>query len=102
MSVAPMADMTTDKSELSRRDAASFLRSLADELDAGGSPVSVQIGNKQVRLSPPETVTLETTATERTRRLRKDIEELSLEFAWSPVDETESSAESETESEPNP
>lgn len=98
-----MVETTTDRSEVSRSEAASILRSIADELDGAGRQVRIQIGNKQVGLSPPDTVTLETTATERSRRIRKDIEELSLEFSWNPAGDTaESETEPEAESEPNP
>lgn len=90
-----MAETTTDETEMSRAEAATFLRTIADELDAGSGTVGVPVGNKEIRLSPPDRIDAETTITERSRRLRKDTEELSLTFRWSPTGDT-------TESEPEP
>lgn len=90
-----MAQTTTQKTEMTRAETAEFLRSIADELDSDRGTVRVQIGNKEVRLSPPETIDSEATVTERSRRLRKDVEELDLGFTWNPTGDT---AESDTDS----
>lgn len=102
-----MAEVTTDETKMTRAEAATLLRSIADELDGGGGTVEIPVGNKAIRLSPPETINLETTITERSRRLRKDTEEVSLAFNWNPTRDTaesdgeaESEPESEFESEP--
>ncbi|WP_122090596.1 amphi-Trp domain-containing protein [Halalkalicoccus subterraneus] len=93
-----MAETTSHDEELSRKEAAAFLRSVADELDSGQEVIEVPIGNKGVRLSPSDVIDTEATVTERSRRLRKDIEELSIEFTWNPTAATvESEAEAETE-----
>jgi amphi-Trp domain-containing protein len=102
-----MAETTSHDEEMTRAEAAAFLRSIADELDSGRGVVEVPVGNKGVKLSPPETIATEATVTERSRRLRKNVEELSLEFAWNPTDataesEAEAEAESDSDSEPEP
>lgn len=96
-----MAETTTDRREMSRQEVAALLRSIADELDTNRDRVSIPVGNKEVQLSPPETIQTEATVTERARRLRKDVEELSLEFSWNPAADTVSEdAEAEPEQEP--
>lgn len=102
-----MAEVTTDEAKMTRAEAATYLRSIADELDAAGGTIDVPVGNKEIRLSPPETVDLETTVTERSRRLRKDTEEVSLTFNWNPTrdtaesgDEADAQPAPETETEP--
>lgn len=92
-----MAETTTDETELSRSEAAAYLRSIADELDAGDRAVDIPVGNKEIRLSPPDRFEAETSITERSRRLRKDTEELAIRFKWNPTGDTaESDPESET------
>ena len=83
-----MANTTSHETELSRAETAAFLRDIADELDSDRNGVRIDVGNKQVRLSPPERINTEATVTERSRRLRKDIEELELRFRWTPAKET--------------
>jgi len=83
-----MANTTSHETELTRAETAAFLRDIADELAEDGGQVRVEIGNKEVRLSPPERINTEATVTERSRRLRKDIEELELRFRWTPAKET--------------
>lgn len=100
-----MAETTSQKAEMTRDEMAEFLRSVADELDSDRGIVRVQIGNKEVRLSPPETIDTETTVTERSRRIRKDVEQLDLELKWNPARDTvrsEDDSETESESEPEP
>lgn len=83
-----MAETTSQKAKMSRDETAALLRSIADELESDRGIVRVRIGNKEVRLSPPDTIDAETTVTERSRRLRKNVEELDLEFTWNPVKDT--------------
>lgn len=89
-----MAEMTSHDEEMSRSEAAAMLRSVADELDSGSGVVSVAVGNKEVTLSPPDAIGTEVSVTERSRRLRKDVESLVLEFEWNP---TKATAESEAD-----
>lgn len=94
MSIATMADTTSHETEMSREEIASYLRSIASELEGDSSPVRIPIGNKEVSLSPSGPIAAETTVVERSRRLRKDSEELTLAFKWSPSGETNRSAAS--------
>lgn len=89
-----MVETTTHDAEMTREETAEYLRTLADELSSGEGRVDVPVGNKSVQLSPPDTVSVDVSVTERSRRLRKDTEELSLQFAWAPTKDT---AESEVE-----
>ena len=83
-----MADTTAHETELTRAETAEFLRSIADELDAERARIRIAVGNKRVQLSPPERIATAATVTERSRRLRKDIEELELRFRWTPTKAT--------------
>jgi amphi-Trp domain-containing protein len=94
-----MADTTTHETELTRAETAEFLRSIAEELDSDRERVRVAIGNKNVRLSPPERISTEATVRERSRRLRKDVEELELQFSWTPTKATTEAATDGGESE---
>lgn len=87
-----MAETTTDETEMTREETATFLRAIADELVSGRGRVGIPVGNKEVQLSPTETIDVETTVTERSRRLRKDTEELSLTFKWNTAKDTAESA----------
>lgn len=95
-----MAETTSHDTEMTRAEMAAFLRSIADELDSDEDVVSVSIGNKAVRLSPSDSIESEATVTERSRRLRKDTEQLALTFKWNPVTDTAEAA-SEPGSSPN-
>lgn len=90
-----MAETTTHDREMTREETASFLRSIADQLESEQQKISIPIGNKEVQLSPPRKIDSEATVTERSRRLRKDTEQLALTFKWTPTKDT---AESDTES----
>ena len=96
-----MAETTTDETEITREEAARFLRSIADELDDTGATIEIPVGNKDIQLSPPDRFDMETTVSERSRRLRKDVEEMTLSFTWNPTRDTAES-ESETETENGP
>jgi len=87
-----MADTTSHETELTRAETAEFLRAIADELDAERDRIRVAVGNKRVQLSPPERIATEATVTERSRRLRKDVEELELRFKWTPTKATAEAA----------
>ncbi|MBX0295653.1 amphi-Trp domain-containing protein [Haloarcula nitratireducens] len=92
-----MAETTAHSEERTRAETAEFLRALADELDGGSGRIRVPIGNKEVQLSPPETIDTEAMVTERSRRLRKDVEQLALTFQWNPAKDTAESDSAATE-----
>ena len=92
-----MAQRTTNDERMTRSEMAGFLREIADEMGSGEGSVRIPIGNKRIRLSPPETVDSEATVTERSRRLRKDTEELELTFRWNPTGDTAESGSTETD-----
>ena len=96
-----MAETTTDETELTRSETADLLRTIADQLDDGSRNVGIPVGNKEIRLSPSDRIDARTTVTERSRRLRKDTEEVSISLKWHPTGDTaESDDSSETETEP--
>lgn len=92
-----MAETTTHSTEMTREEMADYLRSIADGLGSGSGSVRVPVGNKAVHLSPSDSIESEATVTERSRRLRKDTEEMVLRFKWNPVEDT---AESDSGSAP--
>ena len=94
-----MAKRTNFDGKMSRSETADFLRTLADDLDSGAEAVTVEVGNKRVELSPPETINAEVEVTERSRALRKDLEELEIDFQWNPVTKTGSGNRDNGESE---
>ncbi len=87
-----MTETTTFDAEMTREETASYLRDIAEQLESERGAVHVPIGNKQVRLSPPDKIDSEATVTERSRRLRKDTEELELSFKWNPTKDTAESS----------
>lgn len=91
-----MVELTSHAEEMSRSETASMLRAIADELDSGSGVVSLPVGNKEVKLSPSDQIGTEVRVTERSRRLRKDVESVVIEFEWSP---TKATAEDEDEDE---
>lgn len=83
-----MVERMSHSEEMTRSEMAAYLRSIADQIDSGQSVVSVPVGNKSVHLSPSDSIDTEATVTERSRRLRKDTEEVALTFKWNPVKAT--------------
>ena len=77
-----MAEKTQHEAELSRQEAAEYLRSLSTELADEGSPWTIEVGNKQVEMRPPSTVTVDTAVTERSRLLGDDVATATFEFRW--------------------
>ncbi|MFC7098305.1 amphi-Trp domain-containing protein [Halobaculum marinum] len=80
-----MAETTSHERELSRDETASYLRRIAEELESDVATVRVPVGNKAVRLSPPDRLNTEVTVVERSRRLRRDVESLELALEWNPT-----------------
>lgn len=83
-------DHSSFESAKPRSQAAERLRTLADELDAesdeddDGSEISVPVGNKHVRLSPPETIGYEIGVREGSSVLRGSRETVSIKLDWKP------------------
>lgn len=86
-----MAETTSHETEWTRAETAAFLRALADGLEAEGD-LRVSIGNKNVELSPADSIETAATVTERSRRFRKDVEEIDLRFKWYPTEATAEAA----------
>lgn len=84
-----MAEKTLNEERLSRSEAAEQLRTLADELDDEGEDddgeISVPVGNKHVRLSPPGTISYEIGVREGSSVLRGDRETITLKLDWKPA-----------------
>jgi len=76
-----MVEKTVHETELDRASVAESLRSLADEFEAG-EDVHVRVGNKSVRLRPPETVSYEVSVHETNSLLRSSRETISVTLDW--------------------
>ncbi len=76
-----MADKTVHESELDRASVAESLRSLADEFESG-EDVHVRVGNKSVRLQPPETVSYEVSVHETSSLIRTSRETVTVTLDW--------------------
>jgi amphi-Trp domain-containing protein len=73
-------------------DVASYLRSVADKLDAG-EPVTLESGNESVTLDPPETVEFEVKAEHEGPDGDGELS-LELEIEWDENSESESGSNS--------
>ncbi|MFC7071310.1 amphi-Trp domain-containing protein [Halobaculum lipolyticum] len=80
-----MAETTSHERELSREETAAYLRRIADELASDETTVRVPVGNKAVRLSPPSRLDTAVRVTERSRRIRRNVEQLELSIEWNPT-----------------
>lgn len=85
-----MAEKTLNEERLSRSDAAERLRAIADELDDESEEgdeneeISVAVGNKNVRLSPPGTIGYEIGVREGSSVLRGSRETVTIKLDWKP------------------
>ncbi|MFC6906117.1 amphi-Trp domain-containing protein [Halalkalicoccus tibetensis] len=90
-----MAEKTLHEERMSRADVATQLRRLADELDSGedegedggtegAGGIEVPVGNKRVRLTPPEEIGYEIGVREGSSVLRGNRETVSLTLDWKP------------------
>lgn len=77
-----MADRTSYTDTKTRDQIADRLRELADAFESGDT--SVQVGNKSVHLSPPESVNYQIDVVERSSLLRGDHESVEIELGWKP------------------
>ena len=78
-----MADQTTDTKKINRDAVADRLNDLAGELRSG-EKMTVRVGNKDVALSPPETVNYRIDVIEKQSRFRGDRETVKIEIDWKP------------------
>ncbi len=76
-----MAEKTVNESELDRSSVAESLRSLADEFESS-EDVHVRVGNKSIRLQPPETVSYEVSVHETSSLLRSRRETITVTLDW--------------------
>ncbi|MCL7419171.1 MAG: amphi-Trp domain-containing protein [Halalkalicoccus sp.] len=84
-----MAEKTLHEARMNRADVATQLRRLADELDPGDEGevdggIEVPVGNKRVRLDPPEEIGYEIGVREGSSILRGDRETVTLTLDWKP------------------
>ena len=77
-----MAQRTTDDDRLSRDEFAAYLRELAAEFEEGDEHVTIPVGNKDVTLTPPETLEVSVEVVERSSMLRGDRETVDIELSW--------------------
>jgi len=78
-----MAERTSNSEKLDRETVADRLEDIATEFRQA-EDVRVRVGNKDVELSPPETVTYEIDVVERSSLLRGDSEAVEIELRWKP------------------
>lgn len=76
-----MSDSTEHSETMNREEFASFLRRLAEEFEKEGD-IDVPVGNKSVRLHPPEDVKKEIEVVERSSLLRGNKEAIELDVRW--------------------
>jgi len=76
-----MADKTVHESELDRASVAESLRSLADEFE-DREDIHVRVGNKSVRLQPPEVVSYEVSVRETSSLIRTSRETVTITLDW--------------------
>ncbi|ADD06401.1 uncharacterized protein Nmag_2848 [Natrialba magadii ATCC 43099] len=77
-----MAQRTTADAAQSREDLAAYFEHLAAEFRAGGEDVDIDVGNKTVSLSPPETIETSVDVIERSTMFRGNRETVRIELNW--------------------
>lgn len=78
-----MSDQTTNVETIDGDAIADRLNDLAGELRSGEN-ITVRVGNKDVALTPPETVEYQIDVIEKQSRLRGDRETVKIEIDWEP------------------
>lgn len=78
-----MAERTSNSERLDRSTAADRLNDVASALRRS-EDVRIRVGNKDVTLHPPETLTYRVDVVERRSMLRGDRETVELELEWKP------------------
>ncbi|MFC6725410.1 amphi-Trp domain-containing protein [Halobium palmae] len=76
-----MADSTEHSSKMTREEFAEHLRRLADEFEKEGD-IDVPVGNKSIRLHPPDSVKRDIEVVERSSILRGSKEGIDLDVRW--------------------
>jgi amphi-Trp domain-containing protein len=77
-----MAEKNLNEEELTREETAERLEEVARELREGTG--NVHVGNKTIRLSPPETIAYEIGVRERSSLLRGNYETVTIKLDWKP------------------
>lgn len=78
-----MSDQTTNTEKIDRDAVADRLNDLAGELRSGEN-MTVRVGNKDVALTPSETVDYRIDVVEKQSRFRGDRETVRIEIDWKP------------------
>lgn len=78
-----MAEKTTHSESVPPADAADRLSDIASALRTGEN-FSIRVGNKEIRLSPAETVDFHIDVVEKRRRFRGNREKVTIELGWKP------------------
>ncbi|MXR50801.1 amphi-Trp domain-containing protein [Halovenus sp. WSH3] len=78
-----MADQTTNAERMDRAAVAERLTDLAEELRSG-EEMKVRVGNKNVVLTPSETVSYRIDVVEKQSRFRGSRETVRIEIDWKP------------------
>ncbi|MXR51168.1 amphi-Trp domain-containing protein [Halovenus sp. WSH3] len=78
-----MPDQTTNAEKLDRDAVADRLTDLTEELRAGEN-VTVSVGNKDMVLTPPETVGYKIDVIKKQSRFRGNHETVRIEIDWKP------------------
>lgn len=78
-----MAEKTTHSDSLDPTDAADRLSDVANALHTGDN-FSIRVGNKEIQLSPAETVEFSIEVVEKRRRFRGNRETIRIELDWNP------------------
>jgi len=78
-----MAERTTSTEVIDREAAAERLEEIAAAL-RNSEDCTVHVGNKDITLSPPETVNYSIGVTEKQRRFRGSRETVRVELDWKP------------------
>ncbi len=81
-----MAERTSSSETVSTEKLAAQLRDLADAFEADETRVTV--GNKSVKVSPPEEVNYSIDVIERSALLRGNHETIEIEVSWKPASST--------------
>jgi amphi-Trp domain-containing protein len=76
-----MADSTEHSTKMNREEFAEYLRRLADEFESEGE-IDIPVGNKSVRLHPPDSVKRDIEVVERSSLLRGSKESIELDVRW--------------------
>lgn len=77
-----MTEKNLNEEELTREEIAERLEELADEFREGTG--NIRVGNKTIRLSPPETIAYEIGVRERSSLLRGSHETVTVKLDWKP------------------